>query len=231
MLSIFDSVRDTFREQYRNAPIDLASFHRHYRACDVRECQAICCSGGSGFYYPQEPEAIRRIAAEHGDFFARIGIPLPEQLFDEETDEETGEVELSTNTRPYAYPPGAKPAHFDATACIFRAPNGWCGLQQLGMEQGKDPWAYKPVACWLFPIELEHDGKPHIHVAHHSTDEYVDEDYPGFVGFTGCGKECKTGGRPAYEVLQREITVLSQWLERDLIAEILAYETPRRESA
>jgi hypothetical protein len=231
MLSIADSIRDRFRAQYGDAPLDAASFHRFYQSCDVKGCHAICCSGGAGFYYPEEPETIRRVAAGHADFFTAQGIPLPEQLFDEEADEETGEVELSTNTRPHAYPPGVRPAHFDDTACIFRQPNGWCGLQNLAVTQGEEPWAYKPVACWLFPIELEHDGKPRIHVAHHSTDEYIDEEYPGFVGFTGCGRECPKTGRPAYQVLEKELAVLSQWLGRDLLKEIRAYEAPQLRSA
>ncbi len=222
MLSIFESVREQFIQQYQAAPLDLSSFHRRYKSC-AGGCHALCCSGGAGFYYAQESDAIRRLVASEPEFFAARGIPSTEAIFDEEVDDETGEVQLSTNTRPFEYPAGIKPAHFDATACIFREDSGACSLQVLAMQQGKDGWWHKPVACWLFPIELERDGDPFIHVAHASTDEYVDAEYPGFVGFTRCGAECKETGTPAYLLLQKEIATLSKWLERDLLAEILAY--------
>lgn len=172
----------------------------------------------------EESDTIRKLADEHKDFFAKQGIDLSGKIFDEEIDEETGEVELSTNTREYTYSAGLLPDHFPATSCIFKRDDGACTLQVLSVEQGKDSWWYKPLACWLFPIELEYGGKPFIHVAHASTDEYVDAEYPGFVGFTKCGAECKSGGKPAYQILEREIAQLSKMLERDLMSEILAYK-------
>lgn len=225
MLSLESAFTEKLREQYRAAPLDVPSFHRFYKACEMKECQGICCNGGSGFYLTEESDTIRELASKHEDFFAKQGVPLPEKIFDEEEDEETGEVELSTNTREFNYPKEfALPAHFPSTACIFKRQDGACTLQVLSVEEGKPSWWYKPIACWLFPIELEHGGKPYIHVAHHSTDEYIDDEYPGFVGFTHCGRECSKGeGKPAYEILAREIEALSRLLGRDLIKEIKAY--------
>jgi hypothetical protein len=60
-------------------------------------------------------------------------------------------------------------------------------------------------------------------VAHPTTDEYVDAEYPGFVAFTPCGKECKDG-EPAYKVVAHEIEMLSKLIGRDLMQEILAYK-------
>jgi hypothetical protein len=226
MLSLETTFNEKLREQYRTAPLDVPSFYRLYTICSMAECQGICCSGGSGFYLSEEADTIRELTTKHADFFEKQGVPLPKNIFDEELDEATGEIELSTNTREVKYPDSfALPAHFPSTACIFKRPDGACTLQVLGVEQGKPSWWYKPIACWLFPIELEHGGKPFIHVAHASTDEYVDDEYPGFVGFTGCGKECKNGkGKPAYEVLERELAALSHWLGRDLMSEIKAYK-------
>jgi Fe-S-cluster containining protein len=224
MLSLEEAFREKLLEIYRHAPLDAPSFHRFYTACGPGECAAMCCNGGSGFYMDEEPETIRRVVSEHRAFFDEQKLNLPEQLFDEEVNDKTGEIELSTNTRDFTYPAGAKPDHFPATACIFRREDGACTLQVLSLKEGNPGWWYKPFACWLFPIELEQRGKPCIHVAHASTDEYVDDKYPGFVGFVKCGKECKSTGAPAHKVLAREIAQLSQLLERDLMSEILAYK-------
>ena len=225
MLSLEKPFREKIRASYVNAPIDIASFHRMYKVCGMDECEGMCCNGGAGFYMSEEPETITRLVKENPDFFKKQGLDLlPENIFDKEVDEETGEVELSTNTRDTTYSLGKLPEHFPSTTCVFKRNDGACTLQVLSVEQGKPSWWYKPLACWLYPIELEHDGKPFISVAHESTDEYVDDEYPGFVGFTPCGKECKSGGKPAYQVLKGEIEKLSQLIGRDLLSEILAYE-------
>jgi len=224
MLSLEKTFREKLFDMYRSAPLDAASFHRSYKVCAMEDCLGLCCNGGSGFYMKEESDTIRSLVENNRAFFARHVPDMPEQIFDEELDEETGEIELSTNTRAYSYPEGFLPDHFPATSCIFKRNDGACTLQVLGIEEGKSGWTYKPLACWLFPIELEHGGKPFIHVAHASTDEYVDAEYPGFVGFTKCGAECKSGGKPAHEILKGEIAELSRLLERDLMSEILAYK-------
>jgi hypothetical protein len=224
MLSLEKPFREQLLEMYRTAPIDVASFHKLYKACSMEECLGLCCNGGSGFYMKEESETIQKLVDENRAFFEEQKINLKGNIFDEELDEETGEIELSTNTREITYPAGLLPEHFPSTACIFKRNDGACTLQVLGIQEGKHGWWYKPLACWLFPIELEHGGKPYIHVAHASTDEYVDEEYPGFVGFTKCGAECKSTGKAAYKILEHEIAKLSEMLERDLMSEILAYK-------
>ncbi len=209
---------------YRNAPIDIASFHRNYKVCAMGECKGLCCNGGSGFYMPEEADTIREVTTKHRDFFDKHLAPLADEIFSEEKDEETGEITLATNTRDITYPEGMLPGHWPSTACVFKREDGACSLQVLGAEQGNGGWWYKPFACWMFPLEMEHDGKPHIHVAHHSTDEYIDDEYAGFTGYTKCGAECMSGGKPAYMVLENEIAVLSKMLDRDLLSEILAYK-------
>lgn len=221
MLELTPVFREKLYEFYRDAPLDVASFHRRYRACGAGECLGLCCNGGSGFYLAEEADVIREAVATNAAFFRHHLPDLPERLFDEETDAATGEVTLSTNTKPATYPDGLRPAHFPETTCVFRREDGACTLQILGISQSKHGWSYKPFACWLFPIELDYAGKPHIRVAHASTDEYVDAEYPGFVGFTRCGAECPDTGKPAYEVLANEIAMLSQLLDRDLMKEII----------
>jgi hypothetical protein len=224
MLSLEKTFRDKLYDIYRSAPLDAPSFHRLYKACGPGECAGLCCNGGSGFYMTEESDTIRTLVEKNRSFFKQHIPDMPEQPFDEELDEETNTIELSTNTRTTPYPEGILPAHFPQTSCIFKRNDGACTLQLLSMEEGKPGWWYKPLACWLFPIELEHGGNPLIHVAHASTDEYIDDEYPGFVGFTRCGAECKSEGKPAYIVLEHEINALAKLLDRDLMSEILAYK-------
>ncbi len=222
MLSLEKPFREKLMKIYQEAPLDAASFHRNYKACS--DCGATCCSGGSAFYMKEEADTVRALVKEHREFFLKNDIPVDGPCLDEETNPETGVVEISTNVRPMDYAPGKLPEHFDETACVFRRrSDGFCTLQVLSIEQGKPSWWFKPLACWLFPLEIEQNGKPHIHVAHASTDEYVDEEYPGFVAFTSCGAECKDG-KPAYQVLQHEIAALAKMLDRDLMGEIMAYK-------
>lgn len=230
MLSLEKTFQEKLRDSYLTAPIDVASFHRNYKVCAMSDCEGICCNGGSGFYMSEEPETIRRLVEQKPEFFKAQGLDLSAKLFDEEVDEETGEVELSTNTRKATYSAGKLPPHFPSTSCIFKREDNACMLQVLSVEEGHPSWWYKPIACWLYPIELEHGGRPFISVAHATTDEYVDDEYAGFVGFTPCGSECKAGGKPAYQVLSHEIAKLSQLIGRDLMSEIMAYKIPVSEA-
>jgi hypothetical protein len=224
MLSLEDTFREKLRDTYRVAPIDLKSFHRKYKVCSLPDCLGMCCNGGSGFYMQEEADTIRELFTKHTEFFKSQGIPTELPPLVTEKDEETGEETLSTGIRDCTYPEGMLPAHWPATSCIFKRNDGACTLQVLSVEQGKPSWWFKPLACWMFPLELEHDGKPHIHVAHHSTDEYIDEEYAGFTGYTKCGAECPSDGKPAYEVLKYEIAQMSKMLDRDLMSEILSYK-------
>jgi len=38
--------------------------------------------------------------------------------------------------------------------CAFLDKNGLCVIQSLAINEGKHPWDYKPVYCYLFPITI-----------------------------------------------------------------------------
>ena len=38
--------------------------------------------------------------------------------------------------------------------CTFLDKNGLCVIQSLAINEGKHPWDYKPVYCYLFPITV-----------------------------------------------------------------------------
>jgi len=38
--------------------------------------------------------------------------------------------------------------------CVFLDKNGLCVIQSLAINEGKHPWDYKPLYCYLFPITI-----------------------------------------------------------------------------
>ncbi len=176
----------------------------------------MCCYDGVYLDAPTEA-AITVIAAARRPEFAAMGLDLPYAVV---VDGFVGGV-LSgrkTATRPWAADeamPGF-PAHFEKTFCVFRLDDGRCGLQVLAVQDGLHPWAYKPTACWLFPISIRGDA---IRIYDETNDPSRYEAYSGFVTYTGCGQTC-AGGRPAAEVFTDELQYLGDIIGRDLIAEV-----------
>ena len=225
MLSLQKEFADQWKIAYQNAPLDVASFHRHYKSCAMGECSGMCCNGGSGFFVDKEADTIQTLVDENRAFFDAQGLPMPPALFEYYHDAIQDRQMATLETRKMKHPEGLLPKHFPETSCIFKRQDGACSLQLLSIEKGKPGWWYKPFACWAFPLELEDDNGPVIRVAHKSTDTDIDENYAGFVDFTKCGKECAKGeGRPAYEVLKHEIETFSKIVERDIMKEIMAYK-------
>ncbi len=99
------------------------------------------------------------------------------------------------------------PAHFPATACAFLMDDARCALQALAMNEGRHPWYYKPLPCWLHPITIRPGRWPAVYLPDESNDPLTEENYPGFAPWTPCGKTCETG-KPAREVLAEELRFL-----------------------
>jgi len=233
MLSLSPESKAKIVEMFKGAELDVASFYRTYRYCGLGECGGACCYGGAGFYVDEEHQVIQKQVDEKRAFFEQQGAVLTDKIFDEEIDENSGELVLSTNVRDFDYSPRVVPPDFPHTSCVFRTPGGSCTLQALGISEGKPSWWYKPLACWLFPIQLEDvegpENRRYIHVVHPETDDFV----RGGEGFVQCGIECNKaeGGKPAYEILTGEIAALSELLGRDIMKEILAYKPAQTASA
>lgn len=218
MLALFEQDPDFYRRKYAGAVLDTAAFFRRYSLCDLKDCHGYCCHGGVSVIQREEA-VLQPLLKEHGAFFPEIGLRLPEEPF-----EDCGvEGEKDTKTRPFTYPIEL-PAHFSHSSCVFRDDIGRCGLQVLSAKLGKDSWHYKPLYCWLFPITITEGETPlRITIMTEEDDWDKSEGYPGFTTFTACGRP-DPNGKPAYEILERELTALSRLLGRDLIAEIRAAE-------
>ncbi len=96
------------------------------------------------------------------------------------------------------------PPHFPDTACAYLDAEARCALQRLAEADGRDPWAYKPLACWLHPIAL---APGRVALPDARTDPYPG----GFASATHCGRTAP-GGRRALDVLAPELDHLARVL-------------------
>lgn len=206
------------RRRLADGTVDARSFGRPVARCEVTRCRGMCCydgvyvSGGSA-------AVIRSVAERHAGFFAGLGLELPERVIVE--GQWRGKVGLKTAVRPRDFPATVEgyPAHFEDTACVFLTQEGRCALQLLSEHEGRHPWYYKPVKCWLHPITLEGDGPSVLMLHSQETDPYRLPGYDGFVSTIFCGRTCP-GGAPASRVLAEELLFLSRIVGRDLMAEV-----------
>jgi hypothetical protein len=179
----------------------------------------MCCYDG---VYVSEASAtvISNLAGEHAALFTALGLDIPPRVIVE--GDWAGRSEgLKTAVRPQPFSKTVEgyPRHFKDTACVFLAPDGRCALQVLSEQQGRHPWFYKPLKCWMHPITLGGQAQDLLLLHSKDTDPYRLPHYDGFVSTIFCGRSCP-GGAPASEVLAPELTFLSRIVGRDFRVEI-----------
>lgn len=203
----FTATERMLRARFGDAPLDPASFRRLLHPCSLDRCGGTCCSAGASLN-GEEALVIRQLARRHPDFFAVLvpDLPQPPVVRD------GGTERTATRPRPFRADVPDFPAHFEETACAFLLGDGRCALQCLAEVEGRHPWSYKPLACWLHPISLSPDG-----IA--LPDERTDPHPGGFATQTHCGRT-ESCGSPAHGVLAAELEYLGGLLGRDLRAEI-----------
>lgn len=196
------------------AGLNRAAFARPLARCDLAQCKGMCCYDG---VYVSNETAVRlqQVADAQRPVFSAMGLDLPDQVVVQ--GQWHGEVAgRKTAVKPW---PGHAdvadyPAHFTATACVFHLDDGRCGLQLLAVQEGRHPWHYKPLTCWMHPIDVVH-GVVTLH--DESNDPYRYPDYDGYVCRTHCGRTVP-GGEPALSVLHEELAFLARLMGRDLLA-------------
>jgi len=155
-LTAFDKTEVALRERCATAEFDAPSFDRKVARCDLSHCRGMCCYDGV-YLDENSVDVIRKLAVERETDFRDMGLDLPEQVIMEDrwcpstlvTSQKTALKEY-----PFAAIVDGYPAHFRQTACVFLLGDGRCGLQVLAEWDGKHPWYYKPLLCWLHPIAL-----------------------------------------------------------------------------
>jgi hypothetical protein len=158
--------------------------HTKLHYCDLTDCQGICCSDGA-FLRPEEVKRVHKLVAKYPEHFAN----LPDDYIIEE--EWAHGVGMKTQVRRYKYK--NKPDHFKHTKCVFAEADGKCTFQTLAVKQGVHKWKYKPMGCWLFPLESDEKGLVSPPRTRRDDPNNLGKDYPGFATYTPCGKHSEKG--------------------------------------
>ncbi|MGY8647567.1 MAG: hypothetical protein ACKVLL_09450 [Verrucomicrobiales bacterium] len=179
--------------QLREAAVDHEAFEMPLPLCQLSECRATCCHDGV------------MLSKEEADFISEGTI----RLSDGRRKTATVPSEASERADDFS-------GHFPKTRCVFLDEQHRCQWQLRSVAEGKHPWFYKPVSCWMHPILLEsQDGRPVL------TLRRPENDPAGFASQTPCGRLMK-GADPARVTLQMELEMLREISDRDFSAELNA---------
>ena len=214
-LTFFPETASALGSVAREAAVDYSTFETPIERCDLNRCKATCCH--DGVYLSREeaaqlteigPKALERtIHPSATSFLIKAA---------------RGRVKTQTVPASNSQLADDYPTHFPATRCIFLDPVGRCSLQLLAVEEGRHPWFYKPMTCWLHPLLLDQPGRgarPILKFPRLENDPQSTHDYPGFSSCTHCGR-FEPDGQLAYKVLDEELGFLSQLSGRNLRDEI-----------
>ncbi len=201
--------------------LDLEALQRPLARCELSACGGTCCHDGV-YLSSEEARVIRKLGEERREDLNGLGIDLPERVVvygkwrDAASGPKTATKAVAMHEKVSDYP-----QHFPDTNCVFLLPDARCALQVMAVDEGKHPWHYKPLTCWLHPLSITSgpNHKPMLTLYSEDTDPQRYPDYDGFVCRTHCGKT-REGGEPAWQVLRWEIETLGKIGGRDLIAEI-----------
>ena len=210
-LTAFSETEEWLRDNCSNAELDVPAFQRLLSRCELSSCRGMCCY--DGVYVDRDTaDALQQISQARAAEIQKIGVTLPSSVITEGVwrDQSAG-LKTATKFADFRSKVRGFPNHFDDTSCMFRCDDGRCSLQTLGMKDGKHPWFYKPLTCWLHPINVSPER---ITLYDEKTDPYRFPDYDGYLSRTFCGRTMPFG-RPAYEVLRPELEFLGRILGRD----------------
>lgn len=168
------------------------------KQCNLNECEARCCYDGV-YLLDGEEERIRAAVKTDPEFFKQ----LPENFIVDGAWHDLSGRKTATRAHDFKHP--EFPAHFTRTRCVFCAPDHRCLLQVFSVKQGLHKWAFKPTACWMFPMQLKNGGQPAPPPGPGEPDpDCLGPEYPGYPTFVPCG-QCRPDGLPWQEVLGEEI--------------------------
>jgi hypothetical protein len=188
--------------------IDQSLDELRLRSCELASCLGMCCYDGI-YLRAQEANLIPQVASRESAFFAEMGIDLPVDVVVEgRWMEDPPRAKTAVRFRPFSRLVEGYPTHFEDTACVFLADDGRCGLQMLSLARGLHPWHYKPLGCWLHPLDVNSTATDVIvSVSRRADDPEKTESYPGYTTFTECGSE-RSSALPARLTLAVEISTL-----------------------
>jgi hypothetical protein len=223
-LTAYAGVAADVAAQVREARLDHAAFERPVRACELERCRATCCHDGVHLS-TEEAAGIIELLERQAQTLRDFGLELPA--------EPVLAVDGGWKTAVRAARPGELaedyPAHFPRTRCVLLDPQGRCGLQRFAVAEGRHPWYYKPLTCWIHPLALRpmtrDRDRPELTVHGPEDDPQRTAGYAGFASCTHCGRP-DAAGASARVVLAAELAALGQLAGRDLLGELGGHSAP-----
>ncbi|HYL82069.1 MAG TPA: hypothetical protein VEU07_14720 [Candidatus Acidoferrum sp.] len=107
------------RTRLAGGRVDAESFRRPLARCDIAVCRGMCCYDGV-YVSPESAAVVERAAVEHADFFAGLGLRLPDRIIVEgEWEWKPGGLKTAVTQRPLSRTVQGFPPHFKDTACVF----------------------------------------------------------------------------------------------------------------
>jgi hypothetical protein len=184
-----DSATDNAPIIVKGIPVERRLLEpRQLRRCELRECQAHCCSCG---VYLKDDEA-KRILAHAPAILPHLPAERhdPQSWFDwnlePDHDHPDGGMLASTNVV-------NDPTHPAGSTCVFLREDRKCALQVASVAAGRHPWDLKPFYCALYPL------------VYHQRQLILDDENLVYLE----GGTCTRGGcgdpKPLYQLLDVEM--------------------------
>lgn len=161
---------------------------RPVRRCELRECQAHCCSCG---VYLSVEDANKVLANKDA-----VLPHLPPERHDSEKwfdwnlepdhDHPAGGILASTNVAP-------DPTHPAGSTCVFLRPDRKCALQVASIAAGQSPWHLKPFYCALYPLVF------------HQHQLILDDENLVYLEGGTCMRPCAGETIPLYRLFEMEM--------------------------
>lgn len=210
--------------QLREAALDHDAFELKLKVCELSQCRATCCHDGV-ILCDEEVAIIAELVESKRDELLQFGWNHEDFLVESGGSKRSVTLEAGDDDLPEGFP-----VHFPKTRCVFLDEEHRCVLQRLAMEEGRHPWFWKPISCWMHPLILrpgESGDRPVLTLARPGNDPAAGPGYPGFSSSTPCGM-AQISGAPAWEALRPELELLGSIGGRDLIGELSGDSTDNR---
>ncbi len=213
----FPKTSEALARAIREAAIDYPSFEQKLSPCDLEKCRATCCHDGA-YMSREEAGVLLEIVDQHRTNFEAYEIDLPATpIHPAGRSWKTATREAEPHELADDYP-----EHFPQTRCVFLDSAHRCTLQRLSVDLQMPAWHYKPITCWMHPLNLsmgKPGDRPVLRIHSPETDPQVSPGYPGFAPCTHCGRP-DSAGIPAAQALAPELAELEKLAGRQLRREI-----------
>ncbi len=196
--TVFTRASRDLGDQLRECLVDHVAFEKKLSICDLQVCKATCCHDGV------------ILGKEEASILGGLSTPdWIEFLGGTRWKVRTQDANLEELDKQF-------PVHFKRTRCVYLDSENRCQWQLRSIKEGRHPWYYKPISCWMHPINLVRRKDRLVLTIF---DEKEDTD--NFSSQTPCGRTCSLGQR-AGDVLEKELKMLSHISGRDFYSEVNA---------